>query len=195
VSAGASRQAAHGRQQPRSIVVTVADAPKGQVPLGFLVLKAGVARPARTSSARPSRSCTTASARSQASGGACRRRPAEDALGQDPARHDAPHRRWRGLPNAGDNRRSGRTRRNRGGPGQNPGMAQSAAGDPPDLIGRQPARSRGCWLGIRVLGAGGFERAHLHMPARTRGSRRRLCVSCLTRQCPWHHRLAPDHAT
>jgi hypothetical protein len=59
-------------------------------------------------------------------------------------------------------------------------MAQSAAGDPPDLIGRQPARSRGCWLGIRVLGAGGFERAHLHMPARTRGSRRRLCASRLT---------------
>lgn len=46
VSARASRQAAQGRQQPRSIVVTVADAPKGQVPLGFLVLKAGVARPA-----------------------------------------------------------------------------------------------------------------------------------------------------
>lgn len=46
MSAGASRQAAQGRQQPASIVVTVADAPKGQVPLGFLVLKAGVARPA-----------------------------------------------------------------------------------------------------------------------------------------------------
>jgi hypothetical protein len=79
VSAGASRQAAHGRQQPRSIVVTVADAPKGQVPLGFLVLKAGVARPARTASARPSRSCTTASARARASrrrssSPACRRR-------------------------------------------------------------------------------------------------------------------------
>ena len=49
---------------------------------------------------------------------ACCRRPAEDPLRQDPARHDAQDRRRRGLPAAGDDRRSGGARRNRQGVGE-----------------------------------------------------------------------------
>ncbi len=80
-------------------VIGVADALKGQVPLGLVVLKAGVARSADEIERRSRR----AGARAHRPGrelqdGARRRRPAEDPLGQDPARHDAQDRRWRGLP-------------------------------------------------------------------------------------------------
>ena len=48
-------------------VIGVADELKGQVPLGFLVLKAGVSRPTRRSCARSSSWCATASAPSPSS--------------------------------------------------------------------------------------------------------------------------------
>ena len=95
-------------------VIGVADALKGQVPLGLVVLKAGVARPAGEVEDEavalvrerigPVASFKTALVVA---------RPAEDALGQDPARHDAHDRRWRGLPDAGDDRRPGDPRRDR----------------------------------------------------------------------------------
>ena len=42
-----------------------------------------------------------------------RRAAAEDPIGENPARHDAPHRRRRGLPHAGDDRRPGNPAGNR----------------------------------------------------------------------------------
>ena len=80
-------------------VMGVADPLKGQVPLGLVVLKAGAARPEEIVADEvvalvrerigPVASFKTALVVD---------RPAEDALGQDPARHDAPHRRRRRLP-------------------------------------------------------------------------------------------------
>ena len=109
-------------------VIGVADALKGQVPLGLLVLKAGAARaPAEIEREavalvrerdRPGR---------ELAHGAGRRRPAEDPLGQDPARHDAQDRRRRGLPDAGDDRRPGGARRD-------PAMLSGA----PDMRGAAP---------------------------------------------------------
>ena len=97
-------------------VIGVKDALKGEVPCGFVVLKAGVdAAPAeieeRDRRARP---------RADRPGGRLQARdhrpaPAEDALGQDPARHHAEDRRRRGLDDAGDHRRPGDPRRDRGG--------------------------------------------------------------------------------
>ena len=87
-------------------VVGMADPIKGQVPLGFLVLKARVERaaeddrrggdPARP---RPDRS----GGRFQAGGD--RRASAEDAIGQGPPRHDAEDRRPAGVQGAADDRR------------------------------------------------------------------------------------------
>ena len=89
-------------------VMGVADPLKGQVPLGLVVLKAGVARPPDAIEEEvvglvrerigPVASFKTA---------LVVERPAEDPVGQNPARHDAPHRRRRGLPHAGDDRRPG----------------------------------------------------------------------------------------
>ena len=71
-------------------VIGIADALKGQVPFGFLVLKAGVNAAAggdragdRRAGARPDR--PGGGVQDGGRGGA----PAEDALRQDPARHDA----------------------------------------------------------------------------------------------------------
>ena len=80
-------------------VIGVADELKGQLPLGFLVLKAGVERAARRDRRRESCSwCASGSARSRRS----RPRVVVERLpktrsGQDPARHDAPDRRRRGV--------------------------------------------------------------------------------------------------
>ncbi len=97
-------------------VIGVADPLKGQVPLGFLVLKAGVTAPAEEierEAVELVRERIGPVAELQ--GRARRRRPAKDPIGQDPARHDAPHRRRRGLCAAGDDRGPCRPRRNRRG--------------------------------------------------------------------------------
>ena len=73
-------------------VIGVADEIKGQVPRGFVVLKAGASgrRPRQASS---SRRAATKSARSPPHASRRRRRAAEDALRQDPAQDHARHRR------------------------------------------------------------------------------------------------------
>ena len=72
-------------------VIGVADELKGQVPIGFVCLNAGVERAARRDRRRVRRRwCASRSARSPPSSTALRRGPAaQDPLGQDPARHDA----------------------------------------------------------------------------------------------------------
>ena len=98
-------------------VIGVADEMKGQVPCGFIVLKAGVNRAAGRDRARGASSCVreeigpVAAFKLAMTVGA----PAEDALGQDPARHHAADRRRRALEDAGDDRRSGHPRRDHGG--------------------------------------------------------------------------------
>ena len=95
-------------------VIGVADALKGQLPLGFLCLNKGCdARPdgdrrrVRAAGARPDRP-----GRGLPLGG--RGRPAaQDPLGQDPARRHEPDRRRPRLEDAGDDRRSGDPRRDR----------------------------------------------------------------------------------
>ena len=98
-------------------VIGVADELKGQVPCGFVVLKAGVGPAAdRRSSSEIVRLVRekigpVAAFKTAITVDA----PAEDALGQDPARHDAEDRRRRALEDAGDHRRPGDPRRDRGG--------------------------------------------------------------------------------
>ena len=75
-------------------VFGVPDELRGEVPLGLVVLKAGAER----DRARAARRARRARARAHRAGGLLPRRargraPAEDALRQDPARHDARHRR------------------------------------------------------------------------------------------------------
>ena len=89
-------------------VIGVHDQLKGQVPLGFLVLKAGVGAAGR----RHRQGSRRDGARQDRPGGGVQDRDrhqaaAQDALGQDPARHHAPHRRQRALQHAGDDRRPG----------------------------------------------------------------------------------------
>ena len=79
-------------------VIGVADELKGQLPLGLLVLKAGVERPqdgrrrrGRPARPRPDRARRVVQDRRR------RRAAAEDPLGEDPARDDAPHRRRPGV--------------------------------------------------------------------------------------------------
>ena len=95
-------------------VIGVADELKGEVPCGFIVLKAGVNRPA----AEIEQECVAlvrekigpvAAFKLAITVGAA----AEDALGQDPARHHEEDRRRRALDHAGDDRRSGDPRRDR----------------------------------------------------------------------------------
>ena len=86
-------------------VMGVADALKGQVPLGLLVLKSGVVAAGGRDRGRGG----GAGARQDRPGrqlqdGARRRAPAQDPLGQNPARHHARDRRRRGIPHAGDDR-------------------------------------------------------------------------------------------
>ena len=74
-------------------VLGVADNFKGQLPVGFIVLKLGVTKPMRRSSRKSCKWCGIRSGRSPPS----RRRPssiaAENPLRQDPARHDTEDRR------------------------------------------------------------------------------------------------------
>ena len=89
-------------------VFGVADQLKGELPLGLVVLKAGVEReeeehPVRAGAAgpradRPGRGVQA---------GRRRRAPAQDALGQDPARHHEEHRRRQAVQDSRDHRRPG----------------------------------------------------------------------------------------
>ena len=93
-------------------VIGIADELKGQVPFGFLVLKAGVNRPTQDTVREvvqmvrdrigPVAFFKTAHRRAP---------PAQDALGQDPARHHAEDRRRPAVEDAGHHRRPGRDRR------------------------------------------------------------------------------------
>ncbi len=89
-------------------VIGVADALKGQVPHGFVVLKAGKARAADELQVE----CVKLRARGDRAGRGLPHRPhhqaaAEDAVGKNPSRHDAPDRRRRVAESAGDDRRPG----------------------------------------------------------------------------------------
>ena len=95
-------------------VLGIKDAIKGEVPCGFLVLKAGVTRSAdrdrkgdRGAGARQARPRRGLQARDH------RRPAAEDALGKNPARHHQEDRRRRELEHAGDHRGSQGAGRNR----------------------------------------------------------------------------------
>jgi propionyl-CoA synthetase len=76
-------------------VIGAADELKGQVPLGFVVLKAGVNAPMPRDRRRGRALVRERIGPVAASRGDRRQAPAEDALGQDPARHDAEDRRQR----------------------------------------------------------------------------------------------------
>ena len=93
-------------------VIGIADAMKGQVPLGFVVLNAGVDaryRRHRERSGRPGARADRPGRRLQDGGDD--QAPAQDALRQDPARHHAEDRRQGRMDDAGDHRRSGHPRR------------------------------------------------------------------------------------
>ena len=94
LSTGAMEEvlAAH-RDVAECAVIGVADELKGQLPVGFLVLKAGVERPhdddrrrGRADGARPDRPRRVVQDRGRG------RAPAQDAIWKDPPRNDAPHR-------------------------------------------------------------------------------------------------------
>ena len=75
-------------------VIGAADDLKGQLPIGFLVLKAGVGSTARRNRRRGREACKGPNRPCRLVQGRRRRRPStEDQVGQDPARDDAPHRR------------------------------------------------------------------------------------------------------
>ncbi len=89
-------------------VLGIKDQLKGEVPCGFIVLKAGVNRPA----AEIENECVAPGAREGRPGGGFQARhrgepAAQDALRQDPARHHEEDRRRRRVEHAGDDRRSG----------------------------------------------------------------------------------------
>ena len=95
-------------------VIGIDDELKGQVPCGFVVLKAGVDRPPTEIEKEivalvREKIGPVAVVQARHHGGA----PAQDALGQDPARHHAEDRRRRDLEHAGDHRRPGDPRRDR----------------------------------------------------------------------------------
>ena len=95
-------------------VLGIKDDLKGEVPCGFIVLKAGVNRPPAEIEERMRRP----GAREDRPGGVVpprhhRQPPAEDALGQDPARHHQEDGRRRSVDDARDHRRSGDPRRDR----------------------------------------------------------------------------------
>ena len=98
-------------------VIGIEDELKGEVPCGFVVLKAGVNAPSR----RRSRREIVALVREKIGPVAAFKlaitvaAAAEDALRQDPARHHEEDRRRRAVDHAGDDRRSGDPRRDRRG--------------------------------------------------------------------------------
>ena len=96
-------------------VLGIKDELKGEVPCGFIVLKAGVNRPPD----RDREGDRGAGARQDRPGGGVQAgdhggAAAEDALRQDPARHHQEDRRRRQMDHAGDHRRSGDSGRDRG---------------------------------------------------------------------------------
>ena len=95
-------------------VIGIKDELKGEVPCGFIVLKAGVNRPPTEIEKEivalvREKIGPVAAFKIAVTVGAA----AEDALGQDPARHHEEDRRRRRLVDAGDDRRSGDPGRDR----------------------------------------------------------------------------------
>ena len=119
--------------------------------MGLVVLKSGVARDGGGCRARARRAGPRAHRPGRLlQGGACRRAPAEDALGQDPARHPAPHRRRRAAQRAGDDRGPRRARRDHRGsrherPSSRDRLARRAGRESPGQI------SLG-FIGIGIMG-------------------------------------------
>ena len=107
-------------------VFGVSDQLKGELPLGLVVLKAGAERAEaeiqRELILRVREAIGPVAAFKLVHG---RPAPAQDALGQDPARHDEEHRRRQAVQGAGDDRRPGDPDRGRGGPAA-PGLRQVA---------------------------------------------------------------------
>jgi hypothetical protein len=91
-------------------VIGVADQLKGELPLGLVVLKAGVER--GIGEAEIGQGAGQAGARADRPGGGLQDRAgggpaAQDPLRQDPARHHEAHRRRHRVPHAGHHRRPG----------------------------------------------------------------------------------------
>ena len=146
-------------------VLGVEDALKGQVPIGFIVLKAGVTRrPRRDHHRRGSDGARAHRSGSLLQNSHGRETPPENPFGKDPARHDPEDRRRQGVEDAGDHRRPGDPGRNHGcapdgrvrpeAPPLNgcfPGAAPPAVNGAPPLryaVARSPAscRERGTGL-------------------------------------------------
>ena len=115
LSTGGMEEVLSGHQDvAECAVIGIADALKGEVPCGFVVLKAGVNRPV----AEIEQECV-ALVRERIGPVAAfklddhHRAAAEDPLGQDPARHHEEDRRRGDLDHAGDDRRSRGPRRDR----------------------------------------------------------------------------------
>ena len=128
-------------------VIGVADALKGQLPVGLLVLKAGVDRPTRrdrrrgrAAGTRPHRT------RRRVQAGRSRRPAAEDALGEDPPCDDAKDCGRRRLHDSRDDRRSRNPRRGERDPPHDrvrtnaPGAAGGVARDPENAPQRRVIR-------------------------------------------------------
>ena len=106
LSTGAMEEVLAGhRDVAECAVVGVADEIKGEVPVGFVVTKAGVTRPTPTSCASWSSGCASRSGRWPPSRRPDRQAPAQDAVGQDPARHHEEDRGRPGVRPAGHHRR------------------------------------------------------------------------------------------
>ena len=108
---GMEQVLASHRDVAECAVIGIKDELKGEVPCGFIVLKAGVDRPQAEIEKE-----VVQLVREQIGPVAAFKlaitvaRLPEDALGQDPARHDEEDRRRRALDHAGDDRRSGHPR-------------------------------------------------------------------------------------
>jgi acyl-coenzyme A synthetase/AMP-(fatty) acid ligase len=118
LSTGAMEEALSGHPDVAECAVTgVADVVKGQVPVGFVVLKSGVNRePAEIEAECVQRVRDEIGPVAALKLVMTVKPPAQDALGQGAARHHAQDRRRRGLVHAGHHRRSRDPRRDRPGP-------------------------------------------------------------------------------
>ena len=114
LSTGGMEEVLAGHQDvAECAVLGIKDELKGEVPCGFIVLKAGVNRPPAEIENECVRWCATRSARWRRSARHHRQAPAEDALRQDPARHHQEDRRRGAVDDARHHRRPGGARRDR----------------------------------------------------------------------------------
>ena len=153
-------------------VIGVADALKGQVPRGFVVLKAGVEARPGAAARRARRSwCATRSAPVAALKVDVVRRAAQDPLGQDPAQDHARHRRRPRRAGAVDHRRPGRAGRAQAAP---PRWLMGGGGDGSEGLCHQPA-SPGAPAGYAVMRVGDQRDRPVDVRGRLRLTRARRC--------------------